>query len=847
MKNLISMKKLIILVISLIVCYSGFSQTKATFLKESFDTPGFPTGWTRTGVGVSNWSVAGSNNAGGDPYELQLTWSPQFNGKARFVSPVINTTGASSLVIEFIHCLDNYSGSHTIGIETTSNGGTTWNIGWQQNYSSDGIRKIVESISTTDVGSANFQFCLFYQGNSYNINDWFFDNFELYSLENLDAAITSINNPIYIASGNHKADFTVVNRGTTIINSLEVEYQFGDLPPVTETFTSLNMASLVSKTLSFTTETLLLPDTYTLKVNILKANGVVDDSPGNNYLEKIISAGITQGQRKVCIEHFTSSTCGPCVNPNLQMKALLENPDNEGKFSITKYQMNWPGAGDIYYTPEGGVRRNYYGVNAVPHIMWNAKYSMNINQTTFNNMLAEPAFMDIAGSFDVSGTNITVNFDVASYLSIPSARVYAIVNQKRTTGNIGPNGEKQFFHVMMKMLPNADGTTTSFNTGDIKSFTFTQDMSGTHVEKMDSLEVHIFVQSHSTKYIYNSNFLTEYTSILLNPPTNLSLQDIGNNNIAVTWDQPTTGTPSGYNIYLNDELIQANHTSTSYTATITQFGIQAFKVKAVYAVGISVPVADYIVITCPSTPPTNLNAEPIGEDVVLTWTAPNGDVDYYNVYFNGVLYANNITATTHTITNVPVGVHIFGVTAFTDGCESGMATVSLEIDCNTELPESLEAVQEGADVILTWEPPTADVVVDSYNIYLDGMLYEENIIETTYTFVDAPEGTHLYGITAVIGECESDIVEKEFITIGITEYENIAKVYPNPANHHIYVEGNNLANISIYNNAGQLVDHIMVDHSITKINTENFNQGIYLLQIKTKSGLVKIEKIVITK
>ncbi|MEZ5197672.1 MAG: hypothetical protein R2764_15170 [Bacteroidales bacterium] len=32
--------------------------------------------------------------------------------------------------------------------------------------------------------------------------------------------------------------------------------------------------------------------------------------------------------------------------------------------TLVKYQMNWPGVGDPYYT-EGGAERNYYGVSWV--------------------------------------------------------------------------------------------------------------------------------------------------------------------------------------------------------------------------------------------------------------------------------------------------------------------------------------------------------------------------------------------------------------------------------------------------------------------------------------------------
>jgi len=834
------MKKISVLLLCSVICLSGFSQNRATLLKETFNGSTLPAGWTITNQN-SNWKISNSNNAGGNPYELQLTWSPQFNGKTRVVSPVINTTGTTDLVIEFIHYLDNYSGSHLIGIETTSNGGTTWNPGWSSNYSSSGARQVAASLSTPDIGSSTFQFCLFYQGNSYNINDWFFDNFELYSRENLDAAVISINNLPYAAADYHNADFTVANRGTTTINTIEAEYQFGDLAPVVETFNALNMATLTSKTLSFTEKTFLLPGSYTLKVKILKVNGVTDDYSENDYSEKTIYIGISPATRRVCIEHFTSSTCGPCVSVNNQMKALLQsNPD---KFGITKYQMSWPAPGDPYYTAEGGVRRTYYSVNAVPMVFFNGKNG-SVNQNTFNTALNEPAFMDIAGTYNVSGTNINVNFDITSYLSTPEVRIYAIVNEKKTTGNVGSNGELEFFHVMMKMWPDANGTTSTFNQGETKSYQFTQDMAGTHVEEMSDLEVHVFVQLYTTKYIYNSNFLVE-SSTQFTPPNNLTLQNNCDGTVTTSWTAPTTGTPT-YNIYLNDVLIKENHNTTSYVATLPppQNGYYAFKVKAVYGTNISVPISNYV-ITSTSVPPTDLNLEQNGKDVVMTWVAPNNNVDYYNVYLDGALH-KEITETSYTFVEIPAGEYIFGISSITGECESEIISMSFTVT-NCPQPASVDAVQEGNDVILTWEAPLEDVVIDSYNVYLDGTLKQDNIPNTTftYTFVNAPEGKHKYGVSATLGDCESDILEIEFTLTGISEMDDVFTIYPNPAESYFEIKGDYIKEVQLFNVLGQLVETISVNDNYCLITTSRLNSGIYFINIYSTDNQMYIKKLII--
>ena len=107
-----------------------------------------PSGWTIKDLGQSNWGVSATQNAGGSANEMALVWSPQFNGTSRLCTPAIDLTGVSSVVVSFKHALDNYSGSHKLAICTSSDGGTTWNEGWYQNYSSSNSWEVTQSITT---------------------------------------------------------------------------------------------------------------------------------------------------------------------------------------------------------------------------------------------------------------------------------------------------------------------------------------------------------------------------------------------------------------------------------------------------------------------------------------------------------------------------------------------------------------------------------------------------------------------------------------------------------------------------------------------------------------------------
>ena len=577
------MKKSLLFVVAMLFATAMMAQNRNTLLQESFDGSSIPAGWSIAGLGSSNWSISATTNAGGSANELKLDWSPEFNGMSRFVSPTVDLTGISSVVVSFKHYLDNYDGSNTIGVATSSDGGTTWNEAWSQGFSNSTQYAFAQELSTPDMGNANVQFCIFFNGNSYNINDWYFDDIEIYTLENLDLGVSAINVPDFTGAGDIPVGMQVFNYGATPITSVEASYQIDENEPVNETF-SVNIPSLGTAALDFTTLAALIPGSYSLTVNILSANGTQDDVEANNTLAKSVSVALGSTQKIPMIEHFSSSTCGPCVSVNTAMLNLCNN--NPGKFTYTKYQMNWPGSGDPYYTEEGGVRRNHYGVNAVPQVFMDGEdqgYSA-ATQATLDAHYNTPAFAEIRGAFTVEGNTIHVSADIMSYIDMNNMKAYVTVNEKETHNNVGGNGETSFHHIMMKMLPDANGSTISIAAGEYHHLEFTQDMSSTHVEEMSDLEVSVWVEDYNAKSVFNSHFLYENTDHPYAPQkVELTEDETGEENIMVlTWEAPEQGNPLGYNVFMNGELVAENTTDMSYTFT-GEFGtFYVAEVQAVY-------------------------------------------------------------------------------------------------------------------------------------------------------------------------------------------------------------------------------------------------------------------------
>ena len=784
------MKKTLLFAFALLFAMASMAQNRMVLLQESFDGSSLPAGWTITSNN-SNWSVSATNNAGGEANEMKLDWSPQFNGTTRLVTPAVNLTGLNSVVFSFKHALDNYSGSNTIGVATSSDGGTTWNQGWSQGYSTSSSWTVSQEITTPDMGQANVQFCIFFNGNSYNINDWYFDDIMIFTLENLDLSITSATLPDFIGSGEASFGIKVFNFGATTVTSVEASYEVEGMDPITETF-QVNIPALGTETLNFNTTTVLSPGSYNVVYTINLVNGQVDDVIDNNTMEKSVSVAIGATQKIPMIEHFSSSTCGPCVSVNTAMLNFCNN--NPGRFTYTKYQMNWPGNGDPYYTEEGGVRRNYYGVNAVPQCFLDGEdqgYAA-VQQSVFDEHALRTAFMDIRGSFTVEGNTINVKADVMPYIDA-DARVFVSVNEKETHNNIGGNGETSFHHVFMKMLPDAQGTSVNFTACELQHLEFTQDMSNTHVEEMSDLEVSIWVQNYNTKEMFNSHFAYEYTEVHPYPVENLTLSEMSNRGMLMaSWDAPAQGNPIGYDVYVNNELVAENTTETSYS-----FEGQP---EVFYVVGV---VAKY-----------------------------EGDMESVKV----------LASASSTLQDMGLIINGAAQVMLDENQPSAELAVA-NGNYSTENPIEILSIEEA-------ENPTGEPYL---LIIAEELPYTLNFgedfafqIEPNYAPVGRSVASTIITVESNAGSVQF-LVEIDGELLKVTELSSTTKVYPNPANTSVRIEaGNNIESVMVYNMMGALVKTISADSRTLNVNLSDYENGIYYFNIRQSDGKVSNQRVVVS-
>ncbi len=658
------MKKITLLLSVIFLSFSIFAQKATTLLSEDFSGSFPPNGWTIDDM-ASQWSQSSSAKAGGTAPEARLKYISGTH-TTRLISPEIDLTGLSTVIFSFKHFLDDFNGSggYTVGVATRSGIGS-WNDVWTTDPTGDmgpEIKDIV--ISNSDVGASDFQVCIYLTGNMYNFDYWYIDEISLISPDNNDAVLQSINVNPYAAAANIHIKCTFNNTGINIISSADLNYQIDNGTVITENVTGLNLTTTQSHDYTFTTPWAAIPGNYNLKVWISGVNGNgSDDDQTNDTLNLEMHIATQSVARTPLYEEFTSSTCSPCATFNSTYFTTDFLNTNAGKFSLIKYQMSWPDPGDDYYTAEGGVRRAYYGVSGVPTLFIDANEGTHFNtsqlQTDLDNETAKPAFFDIDATHQISGNTISIQTDILPYLDASDFTVQIEVVEKTTTGNVGSNGETEFHHVMMKMLPDASGTNCIFSAGTHTYLSQTYDMSSTNVEEMSDLEVIVFIQNDKTKEVFQSAVSQE--AVLPAPevsffPINGSSDVDVNTNIEISFNQYMRLTD---NSEINNTNI-ANFVSLSdpskadipYTATINDSKSLIILTPNTYLpelTNITVTISDaaiegtndaslsgaFVTFTTATYPAANVGFNPaagttdvdVTSDIVLTFDNPMRKVD----------------------------------------------------------------------------------------------------------------------------------------------------------------------------------------------------------------------------
>lgn len=513
------MKKILLL---LLLSSSLFSQTiyEENFTAEQTLTA---SGWTLfsqdsdTGV-ANNWV---RTSTGGNGIMASFSWYNNviYSPNNYAFSPAINLTSYTGPIkLSYKHAAqdpdwdaENYSlyvtTSPTVAAATTPlHSQTTMN----------GINTLTEiTFDLSSYAGQTIYLCFRHHNvvNEYNI---IFDDIKVEKMLQNNILLQSVAVQPYISVGNQTYSGTIKNIGTNNVTSYTVTWQANGGALQTYNVTGINIAPGATHNFTHNIPLNAVSGLYNLIFNVSLVNGSADPDPSNNSLSKSTQIPTGSTVFKPLLEKFTSSTCSPCASYNASTFNPYYSAQNQN-FNYIAYQMNWPGNGDPYYTLEGGVRRDFYGVSAITSL-WidGAEYSTSNSQAALTTHVAteanKPGYFGLTANRNLSGGNAVVNYTITPYIS-GSFVLHAAVIEKVTTNNASTNGETSFKHVMMKMVPNASGTTISATAGTPISGQISASLTGAFIEENTDLEVILFLQNATTKEIMQSFQATNALSL----------------------------------------------------------------------------------------------------------------------------------------------------------------------------------------------------------------------------------------------------------------------------------------------------------------------------------------------
>lgn len=499
------MRNFVIIAVFLFVVQNAVSQT---FMVENFDSGQWPPwGWS-----IENdleWKKSATNYAEGNIPEARLTISDNYGG-SKFISKEINLEGYNSIKLIFKNFVEYHSGEYTLKVSTQSGRGS-WHEVWSMpiNEAVD-PSQIVISIANQDVGMHDFRFSFHVEGSTATSYDyWYIDNINVIYNPVLDCSMETILTNEFVDKPS-VIKGVIKNNGITTVNSVEVFWKeesgelfstiYENLSIDTHEEFNFECKNLFSTTLG----------SYDVEVAIGDVNGVMDDNPDNNSLVKTINMVCHISPKRPYLESFVSSNSTYCATFNNDFNPWADS--NKNNITYVKYPVNWPVPGDPYFIHEFGVRTYFYDIVTSPSTVINgvdAGGQFSRVRDSYNNSIDDPSVFNIASSFSVVGTNVEVNTNILSYFSISDVDVYVTIFEETTTENVGSNGESEFKHIAMKMVPDADGSSLSFVDRQPESLSLSIDMLESNIEDFDDLGVSVFIQDYDSKYIYQSNYSQE--------------------------------------------------------------------------------------------------------------------------------------------------------------------------------------------------------------------------------------------------------------------------------------------------------------------------------------------------
>jgi hypothetical protein len=161
--------------------FGGGGVTDVDFINENFDTFDVfnpPAGWSNGAY------VQGYDPGYGYGMMVDFWWSAmQEDGSDWLMSPIIDTSAASTLTLEWINMVDHYSSSYpySLFVQVSTNGGSTWtNVQpWTNPIAADQALTLL-SVDISAYTSTQTAVRFLFTGDAFGLNDWYVDDVHIF-------------------------------------------------------------------------------------------------------------------------------------------------------------------------------------------------------------------------------------------------------------------------------------------------------------------------------------------------------------------------------------------------------------------------------------------------------------------------------------------------------------------------------------------------------------------------------------------------------------------------------------------------------------------------------------------
>ncbi len=237
-----------------------------------------------------------------------------------------------------------------------------------------------------------------------------------------------------------------------------------------------------------------------------------------NYVLVVVclTAASYAGERKVLVEMFTNSHCSLCPSAHSAVKSYVSSSPNAHRVRNIYYHTTFPYSNDplsLANTTEPNARNAYYnGPTSTPNTFFDGanqgrSYSSFASSLDARMNVDSPLGISLFGS--KNGQSVTVTAVISQTGTISKTDLVVHMVAVENVSYVGNNGVSPQDFVMRKMITPLNGDPFTMDAGFSKQVTHSAQL--TNITDMNNVGVVVFVQSVSTREVYQSEYISAST------------------------------------------------------------------------------------------------------------------------------------------------------------------------------------------------------------------------------------------------------------------------------------------------------------------------------------------------